>query len=344
MEQSTSENVKKDILETRKAIMEKYKLLKRLKQDSDDHFKEKYKPLISALEKTGTKRSQTGEEPEKKISRPSFLPISRRMMLDTEKVGASGTPNAYDSLFVKLETPNVQFTPKPSVSGVDLKETPLSGVTSLFQTKGLAEDPSNVEETFESLGTPIDQVCEEAKTPAGRETVNRFLEKVGYVASDYIKNLIDNKTKGFDSTYGIRFDGQNFTIGDTVITINDDFLDVDDTSYRLTEGLAELVFKDKPDKNRITSDDMANYKEILEVTNAHKKRYSSSQPLNVQMSNYKYKNIISKLFVNRPRSGRGECVNTLVERLKYLIENYDPNCQKEIEAIEKTLRRGGIIH
>lgn len=344
MEQSTSEDVQKDIMEARKAIIRKYKLLKRLKQDSEDHYKEKYKPIISALVKTGVKRSHTGEAStqisEKKVCRPSSLPISRKMMSYIEAVG---TPNAYDSL-IKSETQSGQCTPKGN-------DTPLGRVDSphLFATKdetNVAVTPApraNVEETFESLGTPIDQVREVAGTPAGRAEVNRYLEEVGVVASEYIKSLIDNNTKGFDSTYGINFDGEQFTIGDSVITINDDILDVEETSYVLTEGLAELVFKEKPDKNKITHDDMTNYKEILVTTNAHKKRYSASGGLNIQMTNYKYKNIISKLFVSRPRSGRGECVNTLVERLKFLLENHETNHLKEIKSIESTLRRGGII-
>lgn len=346
MELSTSDNVQKDILETRKAIIDKYKLLKRLKQDSEDHNKEKYKPIISALEKTGVKRTQTGEastQVSEKKSRPFFLPISRRIIPNIEVVEPAGTPGVSDTL-IKSETPNVQCPPIVS-------DTPLgsAGLAHFYATKDAtnvalpATPRAGVEEMFESFDTPIAQVREEASTPAGKAVVDRYLEKVGDVASEYIKSLIDNNTKGFDSTYGIRFNGEQFSIGDSVITISDDFLDVEDTSYRLTEGLAELVFKDKPDSNKITPDDMTNYKEILETTNAHKKRYSSSEPLNVQMSNYKYKNIISKLFVNRPRSGRGECVNTIVERLKHLLENYDIKHQKEIEAIEKTLRKGGII-
>jgi hypothetical protein len=104
-----------------------------------------------------------------------------------------------------------------------------------------------------------------------------------------------------------------------------------------------------PDISIVKDNDLATYKKILQKTNAHRKRYSSTGTVNEIRTNNKYRRIISKLFQlhkGDPKEKKGFGLevdpNTLVERLKIILKNKNSH-RKEIKAIEARLRIGGII-
>jgi hypothetical protein len=209
--------------------------------------------------------------------------------------------------------------------------------------------PQWTEETIETPSTPLEMICEEASTSQGQEIIKENLDELGQIALKYIVKFIRNETEDLDDVYGIRYDGSNFTIGDTIINIKYDELFVDDDSYIGTPGLFELLFMNNPDSSIVKDKDLATYKKILQKTNAQRKRYSSTGSVNEIRTSNKYRRIISKLFQPpkvdpRKKKGFGLEVdpNTIVERLKIILKNKNSH-RKEIKAIEARLRIGGII-
>jgi hypothetical protein len=69
--------------------------------------------------------------------------------------------------------------------------------------------------------------------------------------------------------------------------------------YNAAPGLWELLTRKKVDKQLVTQSDLQTYKNILELTNAHLKRY---EPVaNIQISkDVKFRDVISKLFSSTP--------------------------------------------
>lgn len=135
----------------------------------------------------------------------------------------------------------------------------------------LENDPSNISR----LGTDI-----KYKGDLSRKYVLKMLQ-----------SAIPNRKY---HVYGARLEGQGLMIGNSRLDIDDeDNIIVGDKRYNGTQGLFELIFKQKPVK--YNHHDLSTFKQILVNTNAHKKNYESLLPIHRNTS-VKYKNIISKLF------------------------------------------------
>lgn len=80
--------------------------------------------------------------------------------------------------------------------------------------------------------------------------------------------------KSRDNIYGVREEDGIFKIGDSPITFTDKYIIVQKINFPVTDGFLELIFTSQPDPNRITSDDLSNYRKIVEMTNAFRKDYS----------------------------------------------------------------------
>ncbi|XP_043481259.1 uncharacterized protein LOC122510569 [Leptopilina heterotoma] len=205
----------------------------------------------------------------------------------------------------------------------------------------------------------INYESETEKSPDDDKISNKFL---------YLLN--HNRKQCLDSTYGIRklSDG-SLMIGDSPITLEDQFVKIGDKRYLQTPGLLELLFKSKPTRSFISEADERNYKEILIATNAHKKKYSSSESLRTDKS-YKYLNFISQFFPRTPtkqpsvsgsslpkfmitnRNFQREYIywddpNELVDRLRLLMASQDagnPSHNNEIMSIIEELRKAKILY
>ncbi|XP_043468375.1 uncharacterized protein LOC122502408 [Leptopilina heterotoma] len=159
----------------------------------------------------------------------------------------------------------------------------------------------------------INYESETEKSPDDDKISNKFL---------YLLN--HNRKQSLDSTYGIRklSDG-SLMIGDSPITLENQFVKIGDKRYLQTPGLLKLLFKSKPTRSFISEADEKNYKEILIATNAHKKKYSSSESIRTDES-YKYLNFISQFFPRTPTKQPSVSSSLL---LKYMITNR--NFQRE---------------
>lgn len=102
--------------------------------------------------------------------------------------------------------------------------------------------------------------------------------------------------------FGFRNKDSEWYIGISHITFEDDAMTVENEKYLLTDGLLSLLADVTPEK--YTAGDLEQYKEILQLTNAHKWGFSQKKRICSNKS-WKYKNIISKLFPPK------KCINLI---------------------------------
>lgn len=340
MEPSTSsEAVTRQIIEMRKAIQRKCNLLKRSREDIGEYLKEKYKPVIDAVNRlsdinTSSLENQTNFlSPSMKKKRKSFEVTPQSMIEERERKIIEETP-----LAPSLEILRSRWLYPESPENVGAIAGPLK--EEVYENS--PQSPSSVVTTIEPRSS-LQMVREEAQGPEGKEIVEQCMKEVGEVASKYIKKLVNNDIKDLDTIYGIVYDGQRFTVGDNVVSIQNDVISVGEVDYYGTPGLFELLFMANPKLDLATKDDFDMYKKILNQSNAHKKEYSPTGPIRQLKNNLKYKNVISKLFPSKKGSGIDD-PNILVNRLRKLIESPDSDKNRaEIHRIESQLRIGGII-
>src|ERR1700729_2561477 len=118
------------------------------------------------------------------------------------------------------------------------------------------------------------------------------------MANKHIKLRLNEMTNKY--VFGFRNEGSNWFIGNTPVEFSDNEIFLNNEKYTLTAGLLDLLTKEHP--GGYTKQDLTNYKEILLLTNAHKRSFNSNAHIK-SSSTYKYVNIIAKLFpANRKQS------------------------------------------
>ncbi|XP_043468604.1 uncharacterized protein LOC122506396 [Leptopilina heterotoma] len=247
------------------------------------------------------------------------------------------------------------------------------------------EEVENVlTETFKPIVQPLQKIINltdteyenvkiEKKEQKIDDSINYETEKSlddDKISNKFLYLLNHNRKQCLDSTYGVRklSDG-SLMIGDSQITLEDQHVKIGNKRYLQTLGLLELLFKSKPTTSLISEDDERNYKEILIATNAHKKKYSSSESIRMDKS-YKYLNFISQFFPRTPtkqpsvsgsslpkfmitnKNFQREYIywddpNELVDRLRLLMASQaagNPSHNNEIMSIIEELREAKIIY
>ena len=122
----------------------------------------------------------------------------------------------------------------------------------------------------------------------------------GPFASEYVNKVINDEMDGYDTIYGVRFDGKRLLMGNTEIKINNDIINVGGhSSFLGTPGLYKLVFLKEPGTESVERSDWKTYQKILSITKAHKKSFSPTGKVNRLVNNKKYTRVISKLFPSR---------------------------------------------
>ena len=116
----------------------------------------------------------------------------------------------------------------------------------------------------------------------------------GLIASKYLSKYLSHDAT-VDKTYGVRSENNKFYIGNKEVEIANDDVTIGEKTFIGTDGLWQLLtLKDPKD---YTPEDLANYKEILLITNAHKKSYEANQAISSNKGN-KYKTIIKPMFTS----------------------------------------------
>lgn len=117
----------------------------------------------------------------------------------------------------------------------------------------------------------------------------------GEIASPFLSPYVKD-SRLLDTQYGIRRVGDNFKIGNAMVTIdNMSNITVKGKQFKGTQDLWNLLTRKNVNYDAIDKDELKKYKSILELTNAHLEGYRSGA--NIQTSRgTKFKNVIAKLF------------------------------------------------
>lgn len=171
--------------------------------------------------------------------------------------------------------------------------------------------------------------------------------------------LVANRNKEIDTTYGVYFDSakNEYKIGNASLKVIGNNFIVNDNQYSATQGLYQLLFLKAPNKNIYTQDDLANYKNILIISSAHKLNFDVNSRTKGGNGN-KYKNIIKPLINQHDGAGFMELpknkidyvywddANEMVNRLRLLLASQQSghsNHNNEIMSILEELREADII-
>lgn len=194
------------------------------------------------------------------------------------------------------------------------------------------------------------------------------------IEKKYLTMLKNNNKQYLDNLYGVKLSGSDknkFTIGNSPIVFTKDSVVVNGTNFSKTNGLLELLFKKNPDSKIYNMNDKINYRDILEISSAHKKNYNKNEALKSFRSN-KFYYIIAPLFdfstkkSKKDKIGKGflppykvaskgremdyvywDDPNELVDRLKLLMAEVaagNSSHVNEIQSIIEELREGGYIY
>lgn len=160
------------------------------------------------------------------------------------------------------------------------------------------------------------------------------------------KYLGDNKKRS-NAIYSIKYNAESnvFSIGNSVIKFDNNFMEIADRKYKATEGLMELLTKTDPNIEILTDQDIKDYKEILEKTNAI---YQNADPSSKRLASdksAKWVIIRDKLFPNTIKKSGGNLNVTflpsdpkeLVKQLQLSLASYSAGNNGEFNKINAIL-------
>lgn len=354
MEERTTRCLTREIDEIRENIRQKYNALKRLKEENDFYNTVKYKSIVNAIKDANVDPPfyQQKREAEEDLPRKPKRSLLQSMVKPREDV-----LNIFRSQLqhdLTLPSKDDQCADEESFGSSRQIENVGEENEQLHYSSAKFAQPDLFEHTPSK--PLLEQASEEVKTPDGIKMAFDFLEKVGETPSKYVMKFLNNDLSGLDDTYGVRYDGKQFSIGDSIVTMGDNELEIGEDRYVATPGLMELIFMKKPDMTIVDDDDRKQYKNILSSTNAHRKRYSRSGEINIKRTHPKWA-LISSILKYEPRKTKTEPFmkaqtkrgfgainfNHMIKRLKQLLSYQDENSKLEIEFIEANLRDARII-
>lgn len=210
--------------------------------------------------------------------------------------------------------------------------------------------PASISSSLKAIQLPQYKSIEAYEDPV--EDV-RTLE-LGDLATKYLHKYAANK-KSTDTTFGLNSKDGVFRIGDTPVSIQNDDITVGEKTYAGTPGLWELLTMAKPNDSIYDGNDLSDYAEILDFTNAMRQPNNPSKPKSSKSE--KYVKIIKPIWETRaekrtPKTGKGVVVviprdrNALVEMLGLRFASYEAGntgVRNEIVGIFDELLRQKVI-
>lgn len=123
----------------------------------------------------------------------------------------------------------------------------------------------------------------------------------GGIFRDYIAKRVRNDPQ-CDDIYGVRYDGRRFSIGDSILTFEDDTIKIGKNMVLYgTRGLLELMFMKEPNRDLIRDHDKQMFQQIIKKVHLHKKKYSMNESGNSDPKNPKWKILVECLAIkNQP--------------------------------------------
>ena len=155
--------------------------------------------------------------------------------------------------------------------------------------------------------------------------------------------------EGVDKTYGIYDKGGKFFIGTKEVKIKGDNIIIDNSVYRGTPGLWELIVSRDPNRDFYTPPDYENYIRILIETDAMRSPNNPNKPKSNKGA--KWRNVVKSIWMGE-KGGKGVTVipsdpNALLERLDLLLATQDAGhtgVGNELTSICDELKRQGVIN
>ncbi|KAK5649537.1 hypothetical protein RI129_000566 [Pyrocoelia pectoralis] len=256
--------LKRRIVQARKAIQQKYNLLKANRFTRELEFVQTYKPLIEPLTNI-----QKKFETKRKIK-------SEKMVKGEEEV--EKTPKRRSTPAARPVSPHII----PPLSPVLPQRKPFLDTTVIGELQ-----PEEEEHLLSS--SKDSSLLDEPGSAA-------FLEQYAPLPRIYVERMIRDTRNTIDTTYGIHYDidTDKWTMGNTPVDIQGEDLIINGVRYKGTEGLYELIIMNEPDPHLITEQDEANYRQIVIATNAARRSYNPGEQLRGTRSR-KYTQIIKPL-------------------------------------------------
>lgn len=121
--------------------------------------------------------------------------------------------------------------------------------------------------------------------------------------SEYI-NDVKLSMLDYDRTYGVRYENNEYLLGNSSIQFDDKKnVVINGKTFLKSPGLYELLFKKLPDKNMFSEIDLLHYKDIGIMTSLFYRKYDKNTQINGNPSK-KYTQIVSKLVEKKNSSSR----------------------------------------
>ena len=220
------------------------------------------------------------EENYEKVKQKAYEPITSAIGKVENKIGEvlNENKNLMDLVPVVHQFANIQI---PEENEEELFELPSS---TPFKPARIVDEPVEQESTF------IDP-----KT-VSPNTLGQIL---GPIAQKYLP-------RSNDTTFGLYWNKhkKSFMIGDKITVIDKDDIIVNNKRYAGSQGLWRLLtYKDKPDNNLYSQNDLNNYSKILWETNSIFKNNDPSTKKPKSSKGNKYINLIKLIWESKEGSG-----------------------------------------
>lgn len=278
-------NVKKAIISTTNAIKRKYKTLHDETLQNEIAFKDHFAPITTPLTQliNEVKKKKTLEPHNMFLESGNKKSVNASVSNDEESSYSTDATEYYD-------------TPTAEKLKIKLKRDHVSP-----RQLNYDDDSSNNNE-------PTTSIQQENHI----SNINRKIQ-------NYLSNLTP---KSKDVVYGIRREGDSFKMGSEIVHILEDGLKVRNNDFRYSKGLFDLIFCKKPQIG-YTSQDLTQYKKMLELTNSHRKNFEPNGPFKGN-GGYKYMNIIKPLIQKKGAGIESEYMEVLNRKIDYRYWD-DPN-------------------
>lgn len=296
---------KQSLIKTKNAIRKKYQELHDEKLTLEEKSSKKYKPIIEPLKKfininsnKDVKKKEFGQIKFEPLGTPAPTIIKR-----DNTVFKTAIPPYRRNLFPIGSNSQNSASISTASAAAASQSANISGVHDMESSMDVVNDDNNV-------------------TSNDNENENNYDDDP---AADELENKIQNEAKQIssakkDNIYGIRTQHGEMYMGKEPVRVKQVNSQmkycIRKKQFPLTRGLTDLLLMNNP--KYYTEKDLQTYKEMLQVTSAHKVHYKPSGSIRRNYNSPKYKNIISNLFPQRrvsPKKGtEGEGIQLLTPR------------------------------
>lgn len=353
-------------------IKKKYAGLKLGKIDGDETLERLYTPITKQLKRIEDelgKKDSNHKTVDLKISEPQYSStpdnriFPRSQAISFQPYGRISTirrpihePEKEEELQEEYTpfTPKMKFDkpPKPDLKRQSVTFLPTKDIVISKNNDDDDGDRGNDSVFIDGDNNESEQFTRELNDYHNAETyLQQYPEKV----RDYVYSALTQRDN-YDHAYGPKYDYKlsKWTLGKSDIDFHQKTGDllIGNERFNGTDGLYNLLFKKEPQE--YNKSDLENYRKILTMTNVHRRKFVSSNPVKSNKG-FKYLNII------KPSTGHGlmtfnekpieyiywNDVNEIVNRLRLLYASKaagNTSVDNEIESIVEELREEKVIY